>query len=63
MTEQEMIVLRTDEILASLGGTALKSTTYPKKLLELSDRFRDIGHSEGVETCELLAAFATKYKV
>lgn len=63
MTNGEMIIQRTNEITESLGIVDLDGLTYSHKLMELARRFRLIKNDKGVEMCELLSAFAAKYKV
>ena len=58
-----MIIQRTNEITASLGIGKLEGVTYSRKLMELARKFRLIKNDKGVEMCELLSAFAAKYKV
>lgn len=63
MTTAEMIVFRTNEIIAQSGIENLKGSTCARKLMELAKRFRQLENDKAVEMCELLSAFAAKYKV
>lgn len=63
MTTQEMIIFRTNEIIAMSGIDNLTGSTCARKLMELAKRFRQLENDKAVDMCELLSAFAAKHRV